>query len=129
MAWSSWEAATVTLVENLELVGSFSEPEFALAFARIENHYFTHGGWFHEGQLLAGAERLRGIPGAIVQGRYDMATPPVTAWELARAWPDGELTIVPAAGHSGSEPGMAAALVAATDYYADPGQELTRGQE
>ena len=101
-----------------DLVAAFAEPSFALAFARIENHYFSHGGWFTEGQLIADAYRLAGIPGVIVQGRYDVATPAVTAWDLHRAWPGSELRMVPTAGHAYSEPGIAAELVAATDRFA-----------
>ncbi len=118
VAWSTWEAATVTLTEDPELIDIFSEPRYALAFARIENHYFRHGGWLEEGQLIARADRLRDIPGVIVQGRYDMATPAFTAWELHRAWPSADFTIVPAAGHSSTEPATLAALVAATDRFA-----------
>ena len=91
VAWSTWEAATITLQPDAELIATFAEPAYALAFARIENHYFTHGGWFTEGQLIADAHRLREIPGVIVQGRYDVATPAVTAWDLHRAWPAADL--------------------------------------
>ena len=77
-----------------------AEPEFALAFARIENHYFVHGGWLDDGQLIANADRLAGIPGVIVQGRYDVATPAVTAYELHQAWPQADLQIVQTAGHA-----------------------------
>ena len=119
VAWSTWEAATITLEPDEELIADFAESAFALAFARIENHYFSHGGWLAEGQLLAEAYRLAGIPGAIVQGRYDVATPAVTAYELHRAWPGSGLQMVPTAGHSAQEPGIAAALVAATDRFAD----------
>ena len=118
VAWSTWEAATVTLVEDADLVRAFSQPNFALAFARIENHYFLHGGWLEEGQLLQHADRLRGIPGVIVQGRYDLPTPAVTAWQLSQAWPEAELHIIDAAGHSAGEPSIAAALLAATDRFA-----------
>ncbi|MCP2170338.1 prolyl aminopeptidase [Goodfellowiella coeruleoviolacea] len=118
VAWSTWEAATITLLPDEELITSFADPTFALAFARIENHYFVNRGWLAEGQLLANADRLAGIPGVIVQGRYDVATPPATAWELHRAWPDAELTMVPDAGHSVSEPGIRAALINATDRFA-----------
>ena len=89
-----------------------------MAFARIENHYFTHGGWFTEGQLIADADRLREIPGVIVQGRYDVATPAVTAWDLHQVWPEAELVLVGDAGHAYSEPGITAALLAATDRFA-----------
>ncbi len=128
VAWTTWEAATLTLVEDAELIAEFSDPDFALAFARIENHYFSHAGWFGTepdghgrtiGQLIAHAGRLRDIPGVIVQGRYDLATPAVTAWELSRAWPEADLRMVETAGHAYSEPGIRAELVAATDRFAD----------
>ena len=119
VAWSTWEAGTITLLPPPEeLVSKFSESAFALAFARIENHYFRHGGWFREGQLIANAHRLTGIPGVIVQGRYDVATPAVTAYDLHQAWPEADFQIVTDAGHSSSEPGITAALIAATDRFA-----------
>jgi proline iminopeptidase len=118
VAWSTWEAATITLQPNPKLIAAFEVPAFALAFARIENHYFTNAGWLTEGQLLAEAHQLSGIPGVIVQGRYDVATPAVTAYELQQAWPQAELQIIPDAGHAHSEPGITAALVAATDRFA-----------
>jgi proline iminopeptidase len=117
VAWSVWEASTVTLVERPELVSAFARPRYALAFARIENHFFAHRGWLDEGQLLRDAGKLAGIPGVIVQGRYDVATPAVTAWELHRAWPGSELVLVPDAGHAYDEPGILKALVAATDRF------------
>ena len=96
-----------------------SEPSsYAVAFARIENHYFVHGGWFEEGQLIADAGRLEGIPGVIVQGRYDMCTPAVTAWDLHRNWPGSELVMAPDAGHAFSEQGILDALLDATDRFA-----------
>jgi proline iminopeptidase len=118
VAWSVWEAATITLEPDAALIAAFHEPSFALAFARIENHYFTHFGWLAEGQLLAQAGRLSGIPGVIVQGRYDMATPAITAYQLHQAWPQADLQMIPVAGHAYSEPGITAALVAATDRFA-----------
>jgi proline iminopeptidase len=120
VAWSTWEAATITLVPDEVLIAKFADPAYALAFARIENHYFRHGGWLAEGQLIAEAGRLAGIPGVIVQGRYDMATPAVTAYELHQAWAEADVQIIPDAGHAYSEPGIAAALVAATDRFAAP---------
>ncbi len=118
VAWSTWEAATITLMPDAELIAEFGVPEFALAFARIENHYFSHAGWFGEGQLLADAHRLAGIPGVIVQGRYDVATPAVTAYDLHLAWPEVDFQLIPDAGHAYSEPGIEAALIAATDRFA-----------
>ncbi len=116
-AWTTWEAATSTLQFYQALVDEFSDPSFALAFARIENHYFVNGGWFEEGQLIAGAERIRHIPGVIVQGAYDLPCPVVTADDLHRAWPEADYRVV-LAGHSASEPAIAAELVAATDRFA-----------
>jgi proline iminopeptidase len=118
LAWSTWEAATITLEQDDGLIADFSDAAFALAFARIENHYFLHRGWFAEGQLIANAGRLAGIPAVIVQGRYDVATPAVTAYELHQAWPQADFTIAPVAGHAFSEPGILEALVAATDRFA-----------
>lgn len=123
VAWTSWEAATITLLTDEALIARMSEPAHALAFARIENHYFVHGGWFDtdehgQGQLIANAARLAEIPGVIVQGRYDVATPAVTAYELHQAWPQAELNVVADAGHAFSEPGILRALVVATDRFA-----------
>lgn len=120
VAWSVWEASTVTLVEDPMLLAEFSDPAYSLAFARIENYYFSNAGWLDDGQLLANASALQGIPGIIVQGRYDMCTPPVTAWELHQAWPNSRLVMVPATGHAGSEVGIIRGLVQATDEFADP---------
>ncbi|WP_410579541.1 prolyl aminopeptidase [Amycolatopsis sp. lyj-108] len=119
VAWSTWEAATTTLLPRPELVAEFASPEFALAFARIENHYFVNNGWLEEGRLIRDAATLKDIPGVIVQGRYDLATPMVSAWDLHKAWPDSELVIVPDAGHVYDEPGILAALLAATDRFRD----------
>ena len=118
VAWSTWEAATITLEPNEELIADFAQDAFALAFARIENHYFVHGAWLAEGQLIAEAHRLRDIPGVIVQGRYDVATPAVTAYELHQAWPTSELNMVPVAGHA-KDDGIIAGLVAASDRFAE----------
>jgi proline iminopeptidase len=117
-AWSIWEARTSFLRENAESVASFDSDERALAFARIECHYFVHGGFFEcDGQLLRDAHLLHGIPGTIVQGRYDVVCPARSAWDLHQAWPQSQLCIVPEAGHSAFEPGIARELVAATDRY------------
>lgn len=118
IAWATWEASAITLLPHPEVVAAFAEPEHAVAFARIENHYFRNLGWFEENQLLRDAHLLRGIPTVIVQGRYDMCTPAVTAWELSRELPDAEFTIVPDAGHAYDEPGILSALVEATDRFA-----------
>ena len=117
-AWSLWEGETITLMPDPKLSSHFGEDDFALAFARIENHFFVHGGWLGEGQLIAEASRLRGIPGVIVQGRYDIACPPVTAWDLHRAWPEAEFHMVEDAGHAYTEPGILHHLINATDRFA-----------
>ena len=117
-AWSVWEGETITLLPDASLSARHAEDEYALAFARIENHYFVHQGWFEENQLIARADRLRDIPGVIVQGRYDLATPAKTAWDLHRAWPEADLRLMPVAGHAYSEPQIFAELVAALDRYA-----------
>ncbi len=115
-AWARWEARTSFLRGNPDYVASFDDDAHALEFARIEAHYFVHGGFFEtEDQLLRDAHRLAGIPGVIVHGRYDLVCPLRSAWDLKRAWPQAELRIVPDAGHSAFEPGNAAALVEAMD--------------
>jgi len=91
---------------------------FSHRLERIENHYFTHGGWLEEGQLLRDAVKLGGIPGVIVHGRYDMPCPLRYAWELSKAWPDAELHIIEGAGHAYSEPGILDRLIRATDKFA-----------
>ena len=122
VAWSRWEAANLTLLPDPELVEAMSEPRAAVAFARIENHYFLNGGWFRPEQLIAGVDRIRHIPAVIVQGRYDVCTPAMTAWDLHRAWPEADFTMIPDAAHAASEPGIAAALRAATDRFAGRGE-------
>jgi proline iminopeptidase len=121
-AWSKWEGEIVTLLPSASTVEHFTDPEVAVAVARIENHYMANHGWLEPGQLLRGAaEKLRGIPGVIVQGRHDSCTPPVAAWKLKQAWPEVELNIIPDAGHLFSEPGNLDALVRATDKFAGVG--------
>lgn len=117
-AWSTWESSTITLLHDESKVESFTESEYATAFARIENHYFMHGGWMRDGQLIQDAAKLSGIPGVIVQGRYDACTPVMTAWDLHKAWPEAELRIVPDAGHAFDEPGILSELIEATDRFA-----------
>lgn len=118
VAWATWEASAITLYPRPDVVATFAEPTHAVAFARIENHYFKNGGWFEDGQLLRDATRLRGIPTVIVQGHYDICTPPITAWELSRVLPDAEYIVVPDAGHAYDEPGILSALIEATDRFA-----------
>ena len=119
LAWTRWEFATSRLRGDPADAARI-EPRFALAFARIESHFFVHKAWLDpEDQLLRDAHKLGGIPGAIIQGRYDAICPPVTAWELAEAWPNAELELISDAGHSALEPGILPRLVAATDRFRD----------
>lgn len=113
-AWSLWEGRTLTLVPNTHVLEFFSSPHVALALARIEAHYFAHDTFLAPDQILSDAPRLRGIPGIIVHGRYDVVCPVQSAWDLSQAWPEARLEIVSDAGHSALEPGIMEALVKAT---------------
>jgi len=115
--WVRWETATAALRPSR---AGFIDGSYARAFARIESHYFHHGGWLEEdGQILRDMPRIAGIPGVLVQGRYDMICPPETAVGLTRAWPAGTLKLVDDGGHALSEPGIAAELIHATDRLAE----------
>ena len=117
-AWSTWEGGTSYLLQNPDYIASTGADEFALQFARIECHYFVHGGFFEcDDQLLRDAHKLKHIPAVIVQGRYDVVCPLRSAWDLHRAWPEAELRIVADAGHSALEPGNTHELVEATDRF------------
>jgi proline iminopeptidase len=116
-AWSVWEGSTSNLFPNPALVAKTSEDDFSLAFARIECHYFVHGAWLKGRELLANANRIRHIPGVIVQGRYDVVCPMMSAWALHRAWPEADFKLVQDAGHSAFEPGTLHELVLATDRF------------
>ena len=117
-AWSLWEGETITLLPEPETSDKFGEDDFAVAFARIENHYFVHAGWMDEGQLIRDAHKLQDIPGTIVHGRYDMPCPARYAWALHKAWPRADFRLIEGAGHAYSEPGILDALIEATDKYA-----------
>jgi len=118
-AWSVWEGATSFLHVDPDFVSGHEDAAFALAFARIENHYFVNGGFFEvEDQLLRDAHRIKDIPGVIVHGRYDVVCPIANAWDLHKAWPKAELMISPASGHSAFEAENIDALVRATDRFA-----------
>lgn len=118
IAWSKWEAATSSLAYKPSLVEEFSNPEFALAFALIENHYFVNKGWFKtENQIIENIDIIRSIPAVIVQGRYDVVCPMKTAWELSEAWPEAELIVAPASGHTAFEKEITHALISATDKF------------
>lgn len=117
--WSGWEGAASKLLPDAEFTGHYEEDEFALAFARIEAHYFVNKGFFEsDDQLLRNVSRIRHIPAVIVQGRYDIVCPIDSAWALHRAWPEAELVITADSGHSAFDPPNSRALVAATDKFA-----------
>ena len=117
-AWSIWEGSTSKLFFDASMIEKFADPEFALAFARIECHYFMNNSFFStDNYLIENVGRIRPIPGVIVQGRYDVVCPLMSAWALHRAWPEAQLHIIPDAGHSISEPGIIDALVGATDHF------------
>ncbi|MCD9028932.1 prolyl aminopeptidase [Luteimonas sp. BDR2-5] len=118
-AWSVWEGATSFLHIDEGFADSHADAQFALAFARIENHYFVNGGFFEvDDQLLRDAYRIVDIPGVIVHGRYDVVCPVQNAWDLHKAWPKAQLVITPASGHSAFEAENIDALVRATDAFA-----------
>lgn len=116
--WSLYEGETITVLPDPALASQHDNDEFALALARIETHFFVNKCWLEPDQLLRHAERLRSIPGTIVQGRYDMPCPVRNAWALQRAWPEADLHIIEGAGHAYSEPGILDRLIRATDNYA-----------
>jgi proline iminopeptidase len=117
-AWSVWEASTAHLLQDREYISSCAGDEFSLAFARIECHYFVNGGFLErENQLIEDVVKIQKLPAVIVQGRYDVICPAQSAWELARAWPEADLRIVPDAGHAAFEPGIVHELVTATDRF------------
>jgi proline iminopeptidase len=115
-AWTIWEASTSKLYPDAKLIESMGSESFADAFARIESHYFAHGAWLRsETQLLDDVPKIAHLPGVIVQGRYDVVCPAMSAWDLHKAWPKASLVLVPDAGHSIKEPGIRSALIEATD--------------
>ncbi len=116
--WSLWEGSVATLLPNDDLMNEFEDPAKAVPFARICARFFLEDFFLEEAQLLANADRLKGIPGIIVQGRHDICTPPASAWALKKAWPEVDLRIVHDAGHAASEPGIVDGLVRATDEFA-----------
>jgi proline iminopeptidase len=118
-AWSIWEGRSASLLPNESIVSHVGSPHTALSMARIECHYFVNRAFLEPDQLLREMSRIAHVPGLIVHGRYDLICPLESAWELHRAWPGSELQIVPDAGHAASEPGIRAALVAATDRFAE----------
>jgi proline iminopeptidase len=116
-AWSVWEGSTLTLLPDPEIISEHEDDDYAVTFARIENHYFVNGGFFEDDQLIRDIDKIRHIPCVIVQGRYDMCTPAATAWDLHKAWPEAEFHMVDDAGHAYLEPGILHHLIEATDRF------------
>ncbi len=117
-AWSKWESSTSFLIPNERMAAAFDADDLALSLARIECHYFVNDGFMEDNQLINNVGKIRNIPSVIIQGRYDVVCPIVSAWELAQAWPEADLRIVPDAGHAAFEPGIIHELVMATDSFA-----------
>ncbi|GAA1548793.1 prolyl aminopeptidase [Actinomadura kijaniata] len=113
-AWAGWELSANTL---LPVPPPAVDDRFLLTYGRLLHHYISHGGFLEADQLLRDVDRVRHIPAVIVNGRYDMKTPPDAAWDLHRAWPEAAFHIVEGAGHGGSEPGTLSLLVGATDRF------------
>jgi proline iminopeptidase len=117
-AWTIWEGETITLLPDVGMTSAFSDGRFALAFARIENHYFSHGAWLEDDQLMRDLHKLRNIPAVLVHGRYDMPCPARYAYAMHQAWPEADFHLIEGAGHAYSEPGILDQLIRATDRFA-----------
>jgi proline iminopeptidase len=121
-AWSAWEGTTLSIKADPERVRKFREDRYALAFARIESHYFVNGGFLSsDDQLLQDAQKIRHIPAVLIHGRFDVVTPLRNAWDLKRVWPEADLRIVPDSGHAMTEPGIVHEIVEAAERYAASG--------
>jgi proline iminopeptidase len=118
LEWCMWESATPAWPPTSGLLSRFSDPASAMAFARLVTHYVHHDAWLEDGRLLRDADTLAGIPGVIVNGRFDFQSPIGRAWELHRAWPRSELVIVDDAGHAADNAGITGELIRATDRFA-----------
>ncbi len=116
-AWSRYEGSCSTLLPSQGQLAGTAHDQAALSLARLEAHYFINNIFLKDGALLAGIPQIRHIPGVIVQGRYDVICPIMTADALHRAWPEATYQVIDAAGHSAMEPGISTALVAATDRF------------
>ncbi|MFV0298931.1 MAG: prolyl aminopeptidase [Hyphomicrobiaceae bacterium] len=119
-SWSAWEGSTLALLQDADRIRHFSEDAYALAFSRIECHYFVNGGFLdHDNWILDNIGRLTGIPGLIIHGRYDVVTPIRSAFDLKAGWPDAELIVVPDAGHAMTEPGIMREIIRGTSRFAE----------
>lgn len=116
--WCEWEDTHVSLIRGFRRSARYGDPAFRMTFARLVTHYWAHAAWLGDGQLIGDAGRLGAIPAVLVHGRQDVSGPADTAWQLARAWPGSELTIVEDTGHNAGDATVAATVVAATDRFA-----------
>jgi proline iminopeptidase len=119
--WGRYEGSTIHLIPDPQVEEQFASAAVGLGVGRLEAHYFHHGAFLSEDQLVRNVDRIRHLPAVIVQGRYDMLCPPLSAWRLHQAWPEATFTMIPDAGHGAFEPGITAALVAATNRFRDEG--------
>ena len=119
MAWCEWEDTHVATYAGHEHDPRYDDPRFRMCFARLVTHYWSNAAFLADGVVLRDAHRLAGIPGVLITGRLDISGPPDVAWQLAQVWPDAELVLVDEAGHAAADPTMAAAILAATDRFAD----------
>ncbi|CAO2657927.1 Nn.00g071870.m01.CDS01 [Neocucurbitaria sp. VM-36] len=119
-AWNKWEITISTLYPNIDGLKNLEDPKWLLAHARMESYYFQNKAWMEEGQLLKkeNIDKIRHIPATIVQGRYDVVCPPITAWDLHKAWPESKLHWIDDAGHSATEPGTKKKLIETCEEYA-----------
>ena len=125
-AWCLWESATLAWPPSPTLATRFTDPNYALAFARIVTHYISHNQWLADGILLHNVAMLADIPGIVVNGRFDFQSPIANAWELHRVWPRSELVIVDNAGHAANNPSITQELIRATDRFSACGEDNTR---
>ena len=120
-AWSIYEGRCAFLRPDPAAVADVGSDAVSMGIGRLEAHYFLNAGFLEEGELLRKMDRIAHLPAVIVQGRYDMVCPPVSAWQLHAAWPGSKLMMIDDAGHAATEPGTAAALVAATCMWKEQG--------
>ena len=113
-----WESAALAWPPAHRLSPRFTDPAFAMAFARLVTHYVRHNAWLEEGRLIRGAGALAGVPGIMVHGRLDLQAPIAWAWDLSRAWPRAELAVVDNAGHAADDSAISAQLIRSTDRFA-----------
>lgn len=121
-AWSTWESSTVELIVNREYIKKAENPKWALAFARIECHFFVNAGWMRDGQLIEEAYKIKHLPIFIVQGRYDVVCPAKTSWDLYQALggkenSNVEYLVIADCGHSAHENKIEEALVDAAEKF------------